>query len=115
MTVLPDLTVPGWSHFNLFNKYTRDLFVLCILCLCQLYIRIVTHYFFICALLLIIVVHLLCSLFDFYFVLLFDFILHRLFCFIHCSLFKKEKCNPDPELCSGISIPLPVQHHHMSQ
>ncbi len=29
----------------------------------------------------------------------------------HCSLFKREKNNSDPELCSGISIPLTVQYH----
>jgi hypothetical protein len=60
------------------------------------------------------IVHLFCSLFDY------------LFCF-HFSLIpylfivQKKKSNSDPELCSGISILLPVkteevpvvQHHHL--
>jgi hypothetical protein len=47
------------------------------------------------------IVHLFCSLFDY------------LFCFHFIDslliLFEREKNNSDPELCSGISILLPVQ------
>jgi hypothetical protein len=31
------LCIVGQSHFNLFNKDTRDLFILCIMLVCQLY------------------------------------------------------------------------------
>jgi hypothetical protein len=58
--------------------------------------------------LVIIIVHLFCSLFDYSFVFLFDFISHGFFAFIRSSLFKREKNNSDPELCSGILISLTV-------
>jgi hypothetical protein len=64
---------------------------------------IVFCYLFICALLFVIVVHLFCLLFDYLFALFFDFLSHRFFAF-HCLLFKREKNNSDPELCSGILI-----------
>jgi hypothetical protein len=85
-----------------FNKDTRDLFMLCILCLCQLFIHYRYSLFYLCSL-FIIVVHLVCSLFDFSFTLSFNFILLRFFCFI-VALFKREKINSDPGLYSGISI-----------
>ncbi len=63
------------------------------------------------------IVYLFCSLFDY----LFCFHFHRFFAYL---VFKREKNNSDPELCSGISIPLTeevpvvpatcssIQHHH---
>jgi hypothetical protein len=90
--------MPEWSHFNLFNKDTCDIYMLCIW-LCQLF---VIRYLIICALLFIIdrsvilyIVRLLFVVF-----ILIDSL------FIHCS---KEKSNSDPEPCSGITILLPVQ------
>ncbi len=63
----------------------------------------VSHYswFNICAFHSLLIVHLFCSLFD-YFVLL-------SFSLIFVILFKRKKNNFDPEPCSGISILLPVQ------
>ncbi len=71
--------MPGRSHFNLFNKDTRDLFMLCIVFMCHLY-----HVLFIA------VVSLFCLLFDFHSFFCSTFVLIRFFCFsfIHCS---KEK------------------------
>jgi hypothetical protein len=65
---------------------------------------IVTRYLFIFASLFVIVIHSFCLLFDYLFVLRSDFIFQRFFAFIHCSPFKRENNNSDPELCSGISI-----------
>jgi hypothetical protein len=46
-------------------------------------------------------VHLFCSLFNYL------FCFHPFFAYL---LFKREENNSDPELCSGISIPLMVTH-----
>jgi hypothetical protein len=54
--------------FNLFNKDTREVFILCIYACASYLFVIVIHYLFICARLFIVVVHLFCSLFDYLFV-----------------------------------------------
>jgi hypothetical protein len=84
--------MPGQSQFNLSNKDTRDLFMLCIIFMCQLYralFIIVARYF-------IIVVHLFCSLFDFD-----SFAFHR-------SLFvvQRKRFNSDPGLYSRYFDPV---------
>jgi hypothetical protein len=109
--------MPGRSHLNLFNKDTRDLFMLCIVFMCQLYCVLFT-----------VVVHLFCSLFDFHSIFCSTFVLIRFFCFsfIHCSLFKSKRFNSDPRLYSRYFDPVvhevPLQplyllykkyHHHL--
>jgi hypothetical protein len=50
--------MPGRSHFNLFNKDTRDLFMLCIVFMCQLYrvlFIIVARVYYCCSFILFIV------------------------------------------------------------
>jgi hypothetical protein len=89
--------IPGWSHFNLFNKDISDLFILCILCLCQL-----SFCNLLCSL-LIVVVHLFRSLLDSHL-----FLIQLLF---HCSLFKRKRFNSDPGLCSRYFDP--AYHHHL--
>jgi hypothetical protein len=69
--------MPVWSHFKLFDKDIRDLFMLCIVFMCQLN-----------RILFIIVAHLFCSLFDFSFILCSTFVSIRFFCF---SLFAVQK------------------------
>ncbi len=59
--------MPGWSHFNLFNKDTHELFMLCILCL----VPVIICYLFICAR---------------YSLLSFTY-------FIHCSTFYPHCCS----------------------
>jgi hypothetical protein len=70
---------------------------------------IVIHYLFIVASLLIVVVHLFCSLLDFL-----SFFVQHLF---HCSLFKRKRFNSDPGLYSRYFDPaVPVKqgyHHHL--
>ncbi len=82
------------SHISTcFNKDTRDLFMLCILCLCRLYIRYrYSLIIYLCSL-FVVVVHLFCSLFDSLFVLLFDFIFHRFFCFYSLFIVSKIRVN----------------------
>ncbi len=90
-----------------FNKDTCELFILCIvpvnhllallvLFFCSRYSLLSFMYFVHCSILL--------------FILLFNFILLWFFCFfVRCAFFERENFSSDPELCSGISIPLPVQ------
>jgi hypothetical protein len=87
-------SIPGRSHFILFNKDTRDLFMLCIMCLWQLVIFVIYY----CCSLFIVIIHLFCSLFDSH-----SFFV-QLFCFIvHCS---KEKIRSLTLGCiPGILIP----------
>jgi hypothetical protein len=92
-----------------FNKDTRDIYIVH-MCSCQLFYLfvIVIRYLFICACLFVIFVHLFYSLFDYlYICCTSSFLIDSLF----NSLFKREKNHSDPELCSGISIPLTVHHH----
>jgi hypothetical protein len=105
--------VQYWDgHISTCLIKTLMIYLYCAYCACASYIFvIITRYLFICALLFIIVVHLFCSLFRLFICKLFDFIFLQFFAFIYCSLSKREKCNSDPELCSGILILLPVQHH----
>ncbi len=89
-----------------FNKKVLVIYIL-YRCLCQL---VIIRDLFICALYLLLVIHLFCSLFDY----LFCFHSHRFFA---CLLFKRKRNNSDPEPCSGISILYPctcssIQHHH---
>jgi hypothetical protein len=90
------------------NKDTRDLFILCIYACASYLFFIVIRYLFTCARFFDIFVHLFCSLCDNLFVLLFiSFLIDSLI----YLLFKREKNISDPELCSGISITLTVNHH----
>jgi hypothetical protein len=93
------------SHFSAyFNKDTHDLFMLCIMLVCQLY-RVDLLLFF----------DLFCSLFDFYssFVhLLFDFCFHSI---ILLFIVQRKRFNSDPGLYSryfdSIVREVPVHHH----
>ncbi len=92
-----------------FNKDTRELFILGILCFVPVIFVIVTRYLFICACYLLLAFIYFVRCLTLSFVLLFNFIPHRFFAFIiRCSLFERKKFNSDPELCSGISI---NEHH----
>ncbi len=92
-----------------FNKDTRDLFMLCIMLVCQLN-RVV----------FIIVVRFILLLFDFhlsYLRLLFDFCFHSILLLytVHCLLFKKKIFNSDPGLHSRYfdpAVPLYKKYHH---
>jgi hypothetical protein len=98
------------------NKGTRDLFVLRIMLVYQLY-RVVFYY--------------CCSIYfidvQFSFKFFFTFVFIRFFCFfiVHCSLFKRKILNSDPRLYSRYFDPVvrevPVHHllcksnkHHTS-
>ncbi len=87
--------IPGRSHFNLFNKDTRELFILCILCPVPVII------FVICLFLFIIYFFCACylSLSFIYFVHARShlFIVQILFFFL-CS--QEKRFNSDPGLCS---------------
>ncbi len=88
--------MPGQSHFNLFNKDTHDLLMLCIEFMCQL-----NHVLFI----VIVCYFVHCLTFPLFFVwLLFSF---NSFAF-HCSLFKRKKFNSDPGLYSRYFDPIQV-------
>ncbi len=92
-----------------FNKDTHDLFMLCIVLMCQLY-----HIVFI------IVVRFLCLLFEFSFIFCSTFVSFDSFAF-YCSLFKKKRFNSDPGLysryfdpvvCEVPAVPLYKKYHH---
>jgi hypothetical protein len=95
--------MPGQSHFNPFNKDTRDLFMLCIVFMRQLSRAL----FYYCCSLFIIVVCLFSSLFNFH--SLFDFCSRSiLLLFIH-SLFVVQKRKDSILILGcipGILIPL---------
>jgi hypothetical protein len=86
--------MPGRSHFNLFNKDTRDLFMLFIVFMCQLnhvLFTVIVRYF----------VH--CSTFPF--ILCSTFVSFDSFAF-YCSLFNRKKFNSDPGLYSRYFDPV---------
>jgi hypothetical protein len=87
------------GHISTYIIKTLVIYLCCAYCACASYIFIIATPYF-----LFVLRYLLLSFI--YFALLFDFIIIDSFAFIRCSLFKREKCNSDPELCSGISIPL---------
>jgi hypothetical protein len=81
------------------------------LCICA-HVSCLIHYryllFIYCAHLFFVVVNLFCSLFDYSFILLFDFISHQFF----VLLLKEKKNNSDPELVFRYFDPVvPVQVH----
>jgi hypothetical protein len=83
--------IPGESHFNLFNKDTRDIFMLCILCYVPVIVVVVYLW-------VLIIYH--CHSFIL-FSARFSFILClNLF---HCSLVKRKRFNSDPGLYSRYS------------
>ncbi len=96
--------MPGLSHFNLFNKDTRDLFMLYIMFMCQLYHAL----FYYCCSLFIIVVHLFCSLFDFRSLFCSTFVSFDSYAFhsfvVHCS--KEKDSILILDCIPGILIPL---------
>ncbi len=103
--------MPGRSHFNLFNKDTRELFMLWILC----FVPVINSLLLFVIYLFVLVIHyccsFICSLFKFSSMFLFNFILLRFFCF-HYSLciVQREKIqfNSDPGRCSRYFDPVQV-------
>jgi hypothetical protein len=94
--------MPGRSHLNLFNKDTRDFFILCIIFMCQL----IVHYL----LLLVVIYH--CHSFIL-FVVRPSFVL----CLTFVSLFivQKKRFVSDPESCSRYfdpAVPVVQEYHH---
>jgi hypothetical protein len=81
-----------------FNKDTHDLFMLCIVLMCQLY-RVVFYY---CCSIIFVVVRLL---FDFVH-LLFGFCFHSILLLFHCSLLMRKVFNSHPGLYSRYSDPV---------
>ncbi len=111
--------MPGRSHFNLFNKDTHDLFMLCIVLMCQLY-RVVFYHccsiYYCCLFILFVVrsVHLLFAFCSHSILLLF---IYSLF------MFKRKRFNSDPGLYSRYFDPvvqelssssMQVNKHHTS-
>ncbi len=94
------------GHISTCLIKTLVIYLCCGYCACASYLFIIVtrYYLFVLRIRYCRSFILFCSLFDYLFVLLFYFISHRFFCFIHCSLFKREKYNSDPELCSDILI-----------
>jgi hypothetical protein len=105
--------MPGCSHFNLFNRDTRDLFILCIVLMCRLY-RVVFYYC--CSISLLLFVYFVrCSTFPF--ICCSTFVSFDSFAF-HCSLLRCSKrkdsilildCIPD---ISILLYPLYKNYHH---
>ncbi len=96
------------SHIStFFNKDTRDLFMLCIMLMCQLH-RVL--FYNCCSIILL--------LFDFHsllfiFCLTFVFYSILLLFIVHCFLFMRKLFNSDPGLYSRYFDP--IIHHHISK
>jgi hypothetical protein len=97
--------MPGRSHFNLFNEDTREVFMLCIMLMCQLH-RVG----------FIIVVRLFCLLFDFSRSSFVRLLFHLILCFfiVIVSLFKERRLRSDPGSYSrdfDPAVPLYKNYH----
>jgi hypothetical protein len=96
--------IPGRSHFHLFNKDTRELFMLCISCFVPVIYFLFVHryslFIYLCSYSLLSFIYFVhCSTFHSLCCSILFFFNSSAF-IIHCALFKREKFNSDPELCS---------------
>jgi hypothetical protein len=94
--------MPGRSHFNLFNKDTCDLFMLCLVFMCQLYRALFDHC---CSLLLLLIIYFVsCSTFPNISCSIFVLILFFFFSFIRYSFFKRKDSILNLDFIPGILI-----------